>query len=62
MKVTLAALRVNAGLSQREAASRAGVTQQTLVNWEKGRVDPPFRMVQELCTIYGCTVDNVRWV
>lgn len=61
MKVTLAALRVNAGMSQREVCTACGVNQRTLIGWEKGRVDPPFSKVKELCALYGCTMDDVRW-
>lgn len=35
-KITMAAARVNAGLTQRQAAAILGITQQTLCAWESG--------------------------
>lgn len=62
MKMTLKSLRTNAGMTQRQAAEAMGVTQGTIYLWEKGKVDPPFTKLQKLCDLYGCTVDDVRWV
>ena len=36
MKITLKSARVNANLTQLEAAKRLGVTRETLSNWETG--------------------------
>ena len=36
MQVSLKAARVNAGMSQKEAAKMIGVSNKTLCNWEKG--------------------------
>jgi DNA-binding XRE family transcriptional regulator len=35
-KITLAAVRVNAGYSQEELAKKLDVDRQTIINWEKG--------------------------
>lgn len=61
MKMTLAALRTNAGLTQREAAKEMGVTPGCIYLWEKGKVDPPFSKLLKLCELYGCGVDDIRW-
>ena len=37
-KITLKAARVNAGMTQDEAAGFLGKTKQTIVNWENGEV------------------------
>ena len=39
-KITLAAARVNAGLSQQEAAKALGVSVATLQNYESGKTVP----------------------
>ena len=38
-KISLAAARVNAGLTQAETAEKMGVTKRTIINWEKGIVN-----------------------
>ena len=40
LRISMAAARVNAGLTQDEMAKRMKLTKQTIVNWEKGRVKP----------------------
>lgn len=40
IKLTPAAARVNAGLTQRQVAERLHVTQATIVAWEKGTSEP----------------------
>lgn len=59
MKITLKALRVNAGLTQKQAASMIGVTKKTLSNWEQYRTFPDAVRLKRLCKIYGCNIDNV---
>jgi transcriptional regulator with XRE-family HTH domain len=39
------ALRGNLGLSQRDLARRAGVTQPTVARWEDGQLDADYRRV-----------------
>ena len=38
-KISLKAARVNAGLTQEQAARAIGKTKQTIVNWEAGNGD-----------------------
>ena len=52
--VSLEAARINAGLSQKEAAKRIGVNVCTLSNWERGRTAPDIDKFKELCDIYKC--------
>lgn len=58
MKVTYAAARVNAGLSQDEARKKIGCSKQTLVNWEKYRFDVPISAARKMAEVYGCTIDD----
>ena len=58
-KFTLKAARVNAGLSQKEAAERMGISNKTLCSWEKGRTFPDQPMIEKLCLLYGLTYDLI---
>ena len=59
LKITLEAARVNAKLTQKEAADGVGVTVQTLINWEKGRTSPMIDKAVALCKLYGIDLDNL---
>lgn len=54
MAMTLKAARVNAGLTQTEAAKQLGVTKNTLSNWELGRsfpTVPQIRLIEDLYAV-----------
>lgn len=36
IQISLAAARVNAGMTQEEVAKKMGISKQTIINWEKG--------------------------
>ena len=59
MKISLAAARVNAGLYQREAAKRLGITPETLRNYERGKQVPNWTTVKAMERIYGISADNI---
>lgn len=50
-------LRSDAGLSQSELASRAGVSLDSLRNWEQGRVLPRIDTAAKLARALGVSVD-----
>ena len=52
-KITLAAARVNAGLSQQEAAKALGVSVATLQNYESGKTVPQWGTVQKIEAVYN---------
>ena len=56
-KITLKAARVNAGLSQKEAAQMVGVAESTLRNWEAGRTFPNQPKIEKLCEVYNISFD-----
>lgn len=60
MKVSLAAMRINAELNQRFVAKAVGVDPSTLRKWEKRIVSPTFDQIMKLCNLYGCTVDDLN--
>ena len=59
IKITLAAARVNAQMTQAEAAEKMGVSKQSIINWEKGRISPRIPEVKMLCEIYNIPQDNI---
>lgn len=59
LKMTLKAARVNAGLSQKEAANKMGVTSGTLSNWERGRSYPNAINIKQIENVYAVKYDNI---
>ena len=59
MKVSIKALRVNAELSQQEAADKIGVAPRTLQNWENGVTYPTAVQLVSICSVYNCTIADI---
>ena len=59
MKVSIKALRVNAELSQQEAADKIGVAPRTLQNWENGVTYPTAVQLVSICSVYNCTMTDI---
>lgn len=59
MKVSMKAARVNANLSQGEMARLMGKSQNTLIDWEKGRKKPRVDELQKYCEICGCDMSDI---
>ena len=59
LKITLAAARVNAGLTQDEAAKRLGITRNTIIKWENGQTKPGTVQVIALANVYSIPVENI---
>lgn len=51
-------LRIDAELTQKEAAEAIGRKQQTLASWETGQSQPDANTLFILCRKYGTTVDR----
>lgn len=58
-KITLKAARVNAGLTQEEAAEKMHVSRSTLRSWENGHTDPKLSQFMMLCQLYGVSCDYI---
>lgn len=58
--ISLEAARINAGLSQKEAARLIGVNVATLSNWERGKTSPDVDKFKLLCTVYECPINMLR--
>ncbi len=59
IRISLAAARVNARLTQEEVAKRMKIGKRTIINWEKGTVMPSFADINLLSDIYGIPIDNI---
>lgn len=59
VKFTLAAARVNAGLSQKEAAEKLGISNKTLCKWENYESYPGADMIPKICELYGIPYDQI---
>ena len=58
-KVSLAAARLNAGLSQKEAAEKLGITQKCLQGWESGKHKFKKYEMIAISIIYECPEDHI---
>ena len=59
IKISLASARVNARLSQKEAAVKLGVSNKTLSKWENGESFPDALQIEKICELYGVPYDNI---
>lgn len=58
-KITLKAARVNAELSQKEAAEALNVNVSTLQNYETGKTIPDWEMVKRIEQVYSFPADFI---
>ena len=59
VKISLAAARVNACMTQDEVAQALQVNTATIISWEKGRTKIPFVSLIQLCELYEFPIDNI---
>lgn len=57
--ITLKAARVNAGLTQKEAAKRLNISKSTLASYEMYRTKPDIEKAKQIADLYGTTVDGI---
>lgn len=62
LKITIKAARVNAGLSQKEAAEALKISNKTLCSWENGISVPNIQQVDEICALYDIPYDNLNFL
>ena len=62
MAITLKALRVNAGLDQKTAADRLGVTPETLSSWERARSFPNVPQIMKIENLYGVRYADIKFL
>lgn len=58
-KLSLKALRVQNGYSQKEAAKKLGVSNKTLCAYENGKQSPKQPIIEKMCALYGVTYDYI---
>ena len=58
-KISLEAARVNAGLTQSEAAKQLGIAKETLGNYERGKTIPNWDTVQRISELYNFPADYI---
>lgn len=61
MRVTLKAARINKGLTQEDVAKAVNVTKKTVGSWEKGKTMPKSDKIELLCSLFGCSYDDITW-
>jgi len=59
IQISLAAARVNAGLTQDDVARKMRVSKNTVVAWEKGMTEPKISQSRELSQLYNIPLDNI---
>lgn len=59
LKISLAAVRVNANKTQAELAREMQVTRETINKWEKGKSSPTKAQIHLLAEICAFPVDNI---
>ena len=60
IKISMAAARKNAELSQKELAEKCGVSESTVINWETGKTSPHIKRLPLLEKAYGIPLDYVK--
>ena len=59
LKISLKAARVNAGLTQAEAAKALGISKSTILNYEKYRTKPDIETSKRMASLYGVSVNDI---
>lgn len=59
-RVSLEAARVNAGLTQDEAAKKIGVSKKTIVSYEKGYSVPNWNVVMKMAEVYSVPIGFLK--
>nr|DAE48075.1 MAG TPA: Helix-turn-helix XRE-family like protein [Caudoviricetes sp.] len=58
-KISLEAVRVNAKFTQKEWAEKLGVSNNTVVNWEKGNTEPSLSQLRTMSELSGIPMDFI---
>lgn len=59
LKISLAAARVNAGMTQNQVAKVLKVSNKTILNWENGKTAVGYAQATMLSSLYGIPIDNI---
>jgi DNA-binding XRE family transcriptional regulator len=58
-KISLAAARVNAGMTQNDIAKKMHISKNTVINWEKGKVELKPAQFKMYCEIVKAPEDAI---
>lgn len=58
-EISLEAVRVNAKMTQKEWAKKLGVSNATVVNWEKGNTEPSLSQLRTMSELSGIPMDFI---
>lgn len=59
MPISMKAARVNAELTQAEAAKALNINKNTLVGYETGKTVPKVDVAKRMAKLYGLTVEDI---
>lgn len=59
MKLTLKALRVNAGFTIEKASKELGISTVTLRSYETNKTIPTFKMMNKMLNLYNAKFSNI---
>ena len=59
LKISLAAARENAEMTQEDVAKEMHVSKNTVVNWEKGKSEPTISQSRELSKLYNMPLEYI---
>lgn len=59
LKITMAAARVNAGLTQQKLAELMHVSKATVTHWETNKKKPSFAQLHLFCSVVGMPEDAI---
>lgn len=62
MAITMKAARVNAGLTQKEAAIKVGVSADVISNWERGLTVPRIDQIPKIELAYGLSYNEINFL
>lgn len=60
-RISLEAARVNAGMTQPQAAQAMGVSVTTILKWEKGTTMPTIDKAMALAELYSVPLDSINF-
>lgn len=58
-RISLEAVRVNAKMTQKEWAEMLGVSNATVINWEKGKTEPSLSQLKTMSKLSGIPMDFI---
>lgn len=61
MKISLKAARVNAGLKQKDAAEKLGISRDTLRKYELGEIPMRIDTAKKVCEIYEIPENYIKF-